>query len=842
MRAVWVLTSLAERCFWSLRCLAMISIAGFATLAMAAEPSPPVITNAAAVRALAPEIAASRLPIRLQGVVTYYFDTGSCFVQDGSAGIFVGNGQPIGALAPGDLVEVAGVSGAGDFAPIVQPTRVSKLGRVSLPPPRPASYDDLMTGREDSQWVEVEGLVRAVHRDPTSGGIMELASGGGRLTAFVPEGSETNLLPLIDAAVRVKGVCGTWFNKQRQLFGIRLMVSRTSDIAVVEPADPAGLRLPAQPIGNLMRFVPGADATGRRVKVCGRVILHQPGRALFVQDEQHGLYVRTRQTGDLWLGDEVELIGFPAKGEYTPTLEDAVWRRKSAGPEPMPVAVRPDEALAGLLDARLIAIEGQLLDRAFNNNELSFVIAADDQIFSAHLEATESPAWVASLQNGSRLRLTGVCRIEVGERWQAGPTWRAKSFRVLLRNPADVVVLKLPPWWTLQRALWAIGLLLAAVVGTLVWVTQLHRKVNQQTALIRTQRDVEVTLKNRYQDLFENANDTVYTHELHGKLTSINFAGEHLLGYRRDRIVGRNLLEFVVEEQRGAARQWLEQIVDGVAPANVEWDFVTVTAERVRLEISTRLIAREGTEVEVEGIARDVTERRRLENEILEISTREQRRIGHDLHDGVCQQLAGIAFLSEILSDRLGDANRAEAADAQKITELVNQANKQTRSVARGLFPVRLEENGLASSLEELAVNAGTFFNTKCEFRTEGEVAIADHTAAHHLYYIAHESIVNAVKHGKASLVQVLLVAEAPGQCRLAIRDNGVGLSATTATPRGMGIRIMEYRARLIRATVKIANRPEGGVEVSCRFVNQAGRASVGPASERPTESTGTAS
>src|SRR5208283_3242661 len=139
--------------------------------------------------------------------------------------------------------------------------------------------------------------------------------------------------------------------------------------------------------------------------------------------------------------------------------------------------------------------------------------------------------------------------------------------------------------------------------------------------------------------------------DLSGRITSINVAGEQFLKRSRRNVINNHLLDFIAEEQRPAARRWLDNIVDGTAPATVEWDFLTAAGSRVRLETSTKLINHNGQEVEVEGIARDVTERHRLEKEILEVSTREQRRIGHDLHDGVCQQLAGIAVLADILAD-----------------------------------------------------------------------------------------------------------------------------------------------------------------------------------------------
>ena len=783
---------------------------------------PVLLTNAAAVRSLTPGESARHLPVRLRGVITYYFDPRACFIQDQSAGIFVGNGSKGPLLAPGDLVILDGTTGAGEYAPIVQPSKMEVIGHTNLPAPKRVSYEDLVMGSEDSQRVEITGLVRAVFaetREPTNGVDLEIAVGGDRFTAFVPSLTESALASLVDSEVSVKGVCSTRFNRQRQLFSIRFLVPFAEDIVTEKPAADDVLAQPARPIGSLMRFTVQPSAYGRRVKVAGTVILDQPGSSLVVQDQENGLYVQTRQSDQLVPGDRIELVGFPMKGDYTPILEDAIWHKISSGPEPEPTLIRPDDALDGLHDCQLVTIEGRLLDHAFNNNELVLLLESDNWVFSAHLLCNDPRSPLVRLENGSRLRLTGVCRIEVGDIWRAGSAWHAKSFRVLMRRPADMQVMRRPPWWTLPRLLWALGVLMVIVVASLFWVGMLRQKVGQQTELIRNQRDVESALKERYQDLFENANDLVYTHDLNGQVTSINLAGERLLGSHRAEIVRKKFMDFIAEEQRPSAVQWLKQIIDGTAVSPAEWDFIPASGGRVQLEISTRLIEREGRQVEVEGIGRDVTEHRRLEKEILETSTREQQRIGHDLHDGVCQQLAGIGFLSDILFDQLEEKKRPEAEAAKKITDLVNLANKQARGMARGLFPVRLEENGLASALEELANHAGAFFNTKCELHYEPRVVIRDHSVAQHLYYIAQESIINAAKHGKPRLIEIHVNADGANGCRLIVRDDGAGMPAVAPGNLGMGLRIMKYRARLIHAALQVNNRLEGGVEMVCRLI-----------------------
>jgi signal transduction histidine kinase len=219
----------------------------------------------------------------------------------------------------------------------------------------------------------------------------------------------------------------------------------------------------------------------------------------------------------------------------------------------------------------------------------------------------------------------------------------------------------------------------------------------------------------------------------------------------------------------------------------------------------------------VEGIARDVTERRHLEREILEISNREQRRIGHDLHDGVCQQLAGIAYLVDILGDRLQEKGAPEFDDAEKIGRLINEANSQARGIARGLFPVRLEENGLVSALEELAASASDRFKINCTFQCQGPPTVVGNEVVIHIYYIAQEALINAVKHGKASKIG-LSVERKGDHFALRVSDNGMGFSPSTAGRSGMGVRIMRYRAGVIGATLQLQSEPGKGTKLTCEF------------------------
>ena len=254
----------------------------------------------------------------------------------------------------------------------------------------------------------------------------------------------------------------------------------------------------------------------------------------------------------------------------------------------------------------------------------------------------------------------------------------------------------------------------------------------------------------------------------------------------------------------------------------------------LQLEISERkrvqedlLRARRELEIRVQertaelAVANDILksemiERRRLEKSILEISEREKRRIAQDLHDGLGQHLTGVAFLSKVLADKLMENLSAEANDAGKIARLINEAINQTRELARGLLPVPSGSQGFVSALRHLASDVEELFNVSCLFRDENVVLIRDADLATHLYRIAQEAVTNAVKHGHARKVVIELSHRSASAVVLSIRDDGAGFPDVPERKEGMGLRIMNYRANMIGASLNISKNPNGGTSVTC--------------------------
>lgn len=212
----------------------------------------------------------------------------------------------------------------------------------------------------------------------------------------------------------------------------------------------------------------------------------------------------------------------------------------------------------------------------------------------------------------------------------------------------------------------------------------------------------------------------------------------------------------------------------------------------------------------------DITERKRLETEIVRIIETEKRHIGSDLHDSLGQTLGGISCLSQVLHQKLSAKQLAEAEDAAKIEMLVSNSVGLTRSLARGLNPVGLQPGGLMVAIRELAANVESVFGVKCKFNCAEPVLLSDDIAAVHLYRIAQEATNNAVRHGKAKKITIELSSD-NGAVTMSVEDNGVGLPEDPYGKEGLGLRIMKYRAGTIGASISVSGRPNGGTAVVCK-------------------------
>ncbi len=239
--------------------------------------------------------------------------------------------------------------------------------------------------------------------------------------------------------------------------------------------------------------------------------------------------------------------------------------------------------------------------------------------------------------------------------------------------------------------------------------------------------------------------------------------------------------------------------------------------ERANTELEAN-VARRTAELSrtLEQLRSENLQRMKLEAELLYVSEREQRRIAEDLHDGQGQLLAGALHLVNAQAQRLAKTGQAEAKEAENVKQLIREALEQTRSVARGLYPVKDTPKGLELALNDLANRTQRMLNVDCHFHSSAQVPVEDNAEATNLFRIAHEAVNNAIRHGEASRVDIHLSSSAEGLL-MEIRDNGKGLPPGFQNRTGLGIRMMQYRAQLLGATVQVEALPERGARTLCR-------------------------
>lgn len=208
-------------------------------------------------------------------------------------------------------------------------------------------------------------------------------------------------------------------------------------------------------------------------------------------------------------------------------------------------------------------------------------------------------------------------------------------------------------------------------------------------------------------------------------------------------------------------------------------------------------------------------DRKHLESEILEISEREQRRIGQDLHDGLSQRLRGIAYLSHVLAEELVQKSLPAARDARRITQLLGKAILEAHGLARGLFPISVEADGLMAALKDLAANIKSIYKLSCRLVCPKPVLIDDSSVAINLFRIAQEAVQNAIKHGKATRIVIRLTHSGKG-IQLVVQDNGRGLPRHFGKHQGMGLKIMDYRASMVGAELQVQRGNGCGTLLTC--------------------------
>jgi PAS domain S-box-containing protein len=304
-----------------------------------------------------------------------------------------------------------------------------------------------------------------------------------------------------------------------------------------------------------------------------------------------------------------------------------------------------------------------------------------------------------------------------------------------------------------------------------------------------------------------------------GRIVRFNRACELTTGYSLGEVRGKHIWDFFLQvEEVERSKVVFGQLSADLLPQDYQSHWVTRHGTHRLIAWSCSMLPGSGgTPNYIIATGIDITEREQLERALLNISAREQRRIGQDLHDGLGQHLTGIAFMAKVHESKLAEKQVADAADAAKIVRLVNEAIHKTRELARGLLPVVSDAQGLMSALQLWAGEVEDLFGISCRFACESAVLIHDDAMATHLYHIAQEAVNNAIKHGGARSI-VIRLAQENGWGTLLIRDDGTGIAEDRGNTQGMGLHIMSYRAGMIGGRLEVRPYPPRGTLVTCMF------------------------
>jgi two-component system sensor kinase FixL len=350
--------------------------------------------------------------------------------------------------------------------------------------------------------------------------------------------------------------------------------------------------------------------------------------------------------------------------------------------------------------------------------------------------------------------------------------------------------------------------------GQIIGASAIARDITEHKQMTAALRES----KERISAIVNTSADAIITIDEQGIIQSVNPATERMFGYSAAEMIGRNvnmlMLSPVREEHDAYVARYLKTGEKKIIGTRREVEGRRKDGSIFPLELGVSEFRLDGKRF-FAGVHCDITTRKFLQKEVLEVAAREQRRIGQELHDTTGQELTGLGLMAAGLAAGLSEQASPDAELAAKIARGVERVLEQVRNLAKWLIPVEVDAQGLMTALAELATGIGTQPGVACTFQCDEPVSVEDNTTATHLYYIAQEAVTNALKHAGAQHIQIDLATDGR-RIALRIRDDGVGVADQNVAATGVGIRIMRYRAELINATLTIEAAEEGGTLVTC--------------------------
>ena len=330
----------------------------------------------------------------------------------------------------------------------------------------------------------------------------------------------------------------------------------------------------------------------------------------------------------------------------------------------------------------------------------------------------------------------------------------------------------------------------------------------------RKAETIRYTSQTQFLSLLDSLDVMIYVADLN--TSEILFANQYMQDLFNREVIGEKCWDVIHGHELESCRSCMsERLLDenGMLKGVHRWDYMSTRNGRWYQSIDRAMLWIDGRLVRI-SIGFDITERKQLEQEIITISDKERSRIGHDLHDGIGQYFTGIGFLARIIKDKLKSEGLTETSIAEEILSLIEEAKTHTRVLAKGLSPVNMDKAGLFMAIQELCMDIEKIFGSQCTVVYDKKIEIENNDTAIHIYYIIREAVNNAIRHGNAKHLDII-VKEWDEGIQFEVKDDGEGFDPDTVL-KGLGLNFMKYRAALIGGNLTIKKNKKGGTTVSC--------------------------
>ena len=554
---------------------------------------------------LEPKNLSSEHSAYLTGIITFADPDGRyLYLQDSSGGILVKPTTPIEqSYIVGKSASVKGAIVSGSFAPAILADEVVVGAMMPFPKPEKISYDQVVSGQSDGQWIEIEAYLekREINGIWTH---LLLSTIHGEFEAKVLT-TDAPLEVKMGSAMRIQGVLSAHTDQQSLLESSELLVPEARFAEVIAEAIEEPYNLPITEMPDLLKYrVPKLAANPLRIH--GVVTYHDPGKTLFLSDGTNVVRAISHSNTELNPSDRADVVGLLVREKNRAYLRNAQFRKAGIGRQPKPIAIQDDHQSIDIsLDGHLTSFTGTLLEIAYSEDEVRLVVQNGETVLEAVCDRAKIGSHASEWESGAMVEVVGIYNI-IYDNYS-----EPEEVSILMRGASDVTILEAAPWWSKELALTIAGICFFAFLAGGAWTVLLRRRIASQTKLIRSQLEREAMLEMQHREVVRNTSDFIFTIDLDGRFTSFNEAGELMTGYTREDSQTISVYSLFEKHQARRLRAVLERMRH-LKNAVFEHRLIKKNGDKLWVEICAGFLRHQGEAIGAFGVMRDIDARKQI--------------------------------------------------------------------------------------------------------------------------------------------------------------------------------------------------------------------------------------